>query len=142
MRDVGEDFALKQIRKDGSTLCAARRTQSATLAGERYEKLEATLRTNDSGETGFEEPTIEIAGDGFIPVPPPEPVALLESLVPDTLAGFVVLVQELVKRSGAGRLKILDFGLAANARQVRGSRKGRSGGGSVEGSAPASDDTT
>ena len=51
VRDIGENFVLKQLGEDCCTLGPTGWTEASAFAGERYEKLEATPRANDAGET-------------------------------------------------------------------------------------------
>jgi len=50
-----------------------------------------------AGETGFEEPTIELAGNGGVPEGSPEAVAIPEPLLPLEFEGLEVGIEELIE---------------------------------------------
>jgi hypothetical protein len=65
--DVSEDFALKELGENRGPLGATGGAEASALAGKSDEELESTFGTTDAGEAGFEDPTIEVAGNGGIP---------------------------------------------------------------------------
>jgi hypothetical protein len=65
--DVGENPVLEQNGEERRALGCTGGTESAAFTGERHQELSPTFRTKDAGETGLEESTIEVAGDGVIP---------------------------------------------------------------------------
>jgi hypothetical protein len=65
--DVGENPVLEQYGEDRRALGTTGGTESAAFTGEGNQELATTLWAKDPGETGFEDPTIEVAGNGGIP---------------------------------------------------------------------------
>jgi hypothetical protein len=101
VRDVRKNLALEQLGEDRCSLGSTGRAEPAALTGESDEKLKAALWTNDAGEAGFEESTIQIRENGGIPVAFPESVSSLESFFPQALEGFEMGIEELIEGAGA-----------------------------------------
>jgi hypothetical protein len=98
--DVGENLVLEQLGEDGCPLGATAGAETTAFTRESNQELATTLWTKDAGETGLEEPTIEVARDGGIPEGSPESVSSLESLFPLTLEGLKVGLEELIEGRG------------------------------------------
>ncbi len=101
VRHIRENLVLEQLGENGRSLRAARWTESPTLARECDEELEFAVRAPDASETGFEQTAVKVGGHGAIEAPSPKPVLALESLFPQGFDGFVMGVEELVKRARA-----------------------------------------
>ena len=101
VRHVREDLVLKQLGENGGALGATRWTKSPTPARESDEELELAARAPDASEPGFEQTAVLVGGHGAIPVASPKPVVALEAVFPHGLDGFVMGVEELVKRARA-----------------------------------------
>jgi len=100
--DVGENLVVEKLGEDGCPLGATGGAEPASLAGKSDEKLISALWTKDAGEAGLEQPTIEVACNGGIPVDSPEAVARLESLFPDAFEGLEVGLEEWIEGGGSG----------------------------------------
>jgi hypothetical protein len=105
---VGENPVLEQLGENRCPLGAAGGTEASALAGESDEELKAALGTNDAGETGFEDSTIEVAGNGGIPEGSPESIPSLESLFPQALEALEAGLEELIEGGGARVARSVD----------------------------------
>jgi len=97
-------------------------TGSASLfAGERQQLLHSTSIALQPCETRFDSATVKVSGDDVIDEASPEPVPLLESLLPASLDILEVSLHELIKHARARIARAVNGRIAAFGRSDGGS---------------------
>ena len=81
-------------REGSSTFRAAGRTESPLLATCRHEKLVTAVQTFDAGKTRFESPAIQVGIDDIVNEASPETVDPFETVFPNALHGFEMVLHE------------------------------------------------